>query len=235
MDKIFDLIKENNLEELANIYELNIEKFQKKRIIQTIVIALPLSIFSIINLSIIYFALTLGCCYFIYKLNYWEYNDKLKKANIELESNFPVWIRLLLAYLKNGQNNLYKSIESSAKYFDKSTQQILIQFANQINIDHTEKPYLDFAKKFKNIQLANTILLSLYYYNNSTSNQVIIEQLVAQNNVLLQNEIENVVEVKSKKLFSQGSLAFILAMIYILVFVLTVFILELSTISKILG
>lgn len=159
-DFFISFLMESDLKEL--IHE-SPAKMTKKRLRKSKIILLALSIWFYFDYSIYYLVLVIGIAIMIFKADYLQLKNNIRKKTNQLKFQFPIWLRQLQILLQI--NTVEKSLELSyeqAPILIKDDLKVLIQEIQKdaLNIN----PYLNFLKSYRLSEIERAMKL-LYRYN----------------------------------------------------------------------
>ena len=136
----------------------------KKEILTILIIDIFLLVMGIISYlflkQIIFFAFTFFAFVLFSYFYLSRYDDLLKKREIEAQDEFVSLLPFLKTFLQNGFS-IYHAFGELKNFASEYLSLRLTRLINNIDIDKSIKPYLDFAHEFKSLQIEQ-LLVCLY-------------------------------------------------------------------------
>ena len=170
----------------------------KKEILTILIIDIFLLVIGIISylflkqiifLAFTFFALVLFSYFYLSR-----YDDLLKKREIEAQDEFVSLLPFLKTFLQNGFS-IYQAFGELKNFASEYLSLRLTRLINNIDIDKSIKPYLDFAHEFKSLQIEQ-LLVCLYQMVDEGNKDIYLVQYELLFNKMRDEASKNLVEKK---------------------------------------
>lgn len=175
--------------------------YQKEMVIISllvlVVIAIPvvaILVFNQLMIGLIGGAMGLVALYF-YISRYSSLEKKQKKDHVD---NFIAVLSYFEIFISNG-NNVYNSFKMLLPYCDLFLQDAITSMLNQIDVDKTVGPYINFASKFDN-RIIESLMLSIYQMVDNGENTVELNEFDILFNNIKEKYKEDLIDSKKKSL-----------------------------------
>ena len=177
------------------------------------IIAINVSIIAAIVVSYIFMKQTLILMFGLAVLlifNYLlfnNYSNKKRKTLSDREDEFIVMIGYYQIFITNSYN-VYQALQSLLPYASTWMEEQLQCLLNEIDMDKSVKPYINFANKFTT-KVTNNVMLSIYQMVDEGENSMHMAQFTALFQQLSKNHQKELIDEKDRLLNSISSLPLI--------------------------
>lgn len=145
-NKFKDFFIEDDLKIILGWLGINFKKAMKNRIKNSVFLFVLFLIIGIVfkNIYISLSSILISIVY--YKIQYLLLKNEKKKVIALKRRMFPSMVKKLLILLRT--NNTYISLNKLLDFTDNPIKKYLIEMIQEIDLDKSVKPYLNFAKKW---------------------------------------------------------------------------------------
>lgn len=155
-----------------------------------------------------------------YKIQYLLLKNEKKKVIALKRRMFPSMVKKLLILLRT--NNTYISLNKLLDFTDNPIKKYLIEMIQEIDLDKSVKPYLNFAKKMEFVE-AYQVMIMLYTFSEKSTSKSHLSSLEAMIFQLYNNEIDDVIERKKRLMWMYPNFTILTMMS--MIFALSIFML----------
>lgn len=198
MDVIKNFFVEEDLRTILGWLGINYEKAMKNRIILSCFFSLCTIFLGIYfkSMYVIFFSIFVGLGY--YKYQYLKVK-KSKKNQIALKKRmFPSFVKKVLILIRT--NNVYTSFIKMVEYTDEPIKDYLLKLIEEIKVDKSIKPFIDFANKME-FREANQTMCMLYTFQEHAMSKKHLYTLESNISKLYDNEVDEIIENKKRMLW----------------------------------
>lgn len=136
-----------------------------------------------------------------------SYSTKKRRILTNRENEFIVMIGYYQIFISNSYN-VYQALQSLLPYASTWMEEQLQTLLNEIDVDKSVKPYINFANKFTN-KVTNNVMLSIYQMIDEGESSVHMMQFTALFQQLSKNHQKELIDEKDRSLNSISSLPLI--------------------------
>ena len=136
-----------------------------------------------------------------------NYSNKKRHILTNRENEFIVMIGYYQIFISNSYN-VYQGLQSLLPYASTWMEEQLQTLLNEIDVDKSVKPYINFANKFTN-KVTNNVMLSIYQMIDEGESSVHMMQFTALFQQLSKNHQKDLIDEKDRSLNSISSLPLI--------------------------
>ena len=137
---------------------------------------------------------------YLYISRYSSLEKKQKKDRVD---NFIAVLSYFEIFISNG-NNVYNSFKMLLPYSDLFLQDAITSMLNQIDVDKTVGPYINFASKFDN-RIIESLMLSIYQMVDNGENTIELSEFDILFNNIKEKYKEDLIDSKKKSLSALDS------------------------------
>lgn len=203
--KFYRLIAEKDLyfmlQEMGNT-QRRIDEFQKKRLLQSIFIAVIFLLFGLLLSRMFYIGALIGPVLF-YKMKYKKIASKYTTWKFQRHLQFSKFTRLLIPYLKQskGQVSLYSIFNRLLQRMeDEQDRNSLYKLMSEMSSKPNDiEPFIDFANRSSGTDMSVLFMSTIFDFQQSTFDTSVIDELGKIASEELINGIDEIINFKLKR------------------------------------
>lgn len=200
-----------------------IQKRIKKRLLQTFLIFLLFLVTALFVKGAFFYVLLVIAPFIVFKLDANQVGQAHAKFKFRRELQASKFMQLIapILYEEDGNVTLYAVLSRLIVRLDDSFQNSLFQFMNEMRANPNDiTPFIKFAERTSSDDKFKNFMISLFDYQNSSTDVSVIKELSDIANESMLNKVTDIVNLKNKSVASSTNILAASFSIYLIPFML---------------
>lgn len=179
-----------------------IKKKMNKRVLKSVLIGVIFLLLALVSKQYVMLPVACLLAILIFKSEYFSIKRRYEKFSLERELAFGKFMQLIVPYLKKnkGKDTLYVIFSKLIPRVSPALQNALFILMNEMVAKPEDiEPFEKFARKCSKDDESVNFMMSLFDFQNSTTDVTVIEELSETANAKLLGRVNDIIKIKNTK------------------------------------